>query len=179
MKEDWHVLSRETIFDHPFLKVAVEQVRLPDGKVIRDWPMVHARDYANVLALNALGEALILEGYKHGAGCSSWQVVGGYLEEGEEPLAAIQRELLEETGCQSDDWRYLGSYVVDANRYVGTGHFYVARNVHKIAAPTSTDLETFTLRWVPIPELKKALSDGRIQIVSYALNISLALLTLE
>ena len=38
-----------------------------------------------------------------------------------EPLAAAKRELLEETGYESDDWVSLGSYRVDPNRGWGAG----------------------------------------------------------
>jgi ADP-ribose pyrophosphatase len=179
MKKSWEVLAREPIIDHPFLKVEMEKVVLPNGRVISDWPMVHTRDYVNVLAFNEHGETLILEGYKHGPGRSGWQVVGGYLEADEDPFQAVQRELLEETGYYSDEWRYLSSYVMDANRHVGTGHFFLALNARQISQPDNDDLEDYKLRWVPISELKLALLDGRIMVVSYAINICLGLMAIE
>ncbi|HEY0070398.1 MAG TPA: NUDIX hydrolase [Chloroflexia bacterium] len=178
-EESWEVLGSEPVIDHPFLKVRMQQVRLPDGRVIPDWPFVHTREYVNVFVLNEAGEALILEGYKHGLGRSSWQMVGGYLEEGEDPLLAAQREMREETGYASDDWRHLGSFVVDANRHVGTGHFYLARDARSVARPEHDDLEGFEIRWVSLEEVGRALRDGRVGIISYGVNIALALLALK
>jgi ADP-ribose pyrophosphatase len=178
-EESWQVLGSEPVIEHPFLKVSVQQVRLPDGRVIPDWHIVHTRDYVNVFALNEEGQALILEGYKHGLGRSSWQVVGGYLEEGEDPLRAAQRELLEETGYAAEDWRHLGSFVVDANRHVGTGHFYLARDARPAARPDHDDLEVFEVRWVSLEEVGAALRDGRVGIISYGVNMALALLALR
>jgi ADP-ribose pyrophosphatase len=175
----WQIIESEPLVDHPFLNVAMEKVSLPDGQVIPDWPIVHARDYVNVAAFNEKGDALILEGYKHGARRNGWQVVGGYLEEGESPLAAAQRELVEETGYASDNWRYLGSFIVDANRHVGTGHFFLAADARRVQEPAHNDLEEFSVHWVSLKELKYALVDGRINVISYAVNISLALITLE
>lgn len=177
--ESWEILGREPVLNQPFIKVDMETIRLPDGRIIEDWPRVHARDYVNVLVFNGHGQAMILEGYKHGLGRSSWQVVGGYLEGDEPPLAAVQRELLEETGFVSHDWRYLGSYVIDANRYVSTGHFFVAFDARPGAEPNHDDLEQFGIRWVSIDELKYALLDGRVGVISYAVNICLALMSLE
>jgi ADP-ribose pyrophosphatase len=125
--------------------------------------------------VNEDGLIMILEGYKHGIGRSSWQVVGGYLEPGEEPLAAAQRELLEETGYQSDDWTFLGSYIVDANRRAGQATFFLAQNACQIAPPDHDDLETFTVRWESVEEVKAALGDGRIQGISYATALALGL----
>ncbi|HVF98899.1 MAG TPA: NUDIX hydrolase, partial [Chloroflexia bacterium] len=59
-EESWQVLGSEPVIEHPFLKVSVQQVRLPDGRVIPDWHIVHTRDYVNVFVLNEAGQALIL-----------------------------------------------------------------------------------------------------------------------
>lgn len=178
-EETWQVLGSEPVIDHPFLKVSMQQVRLPDGRVIPDWPIVHTRDYVNVFVLNEAGEALILEGYKHGLGRPSWQMVGGYLERGEDPLLAAQREMLEETGYASEDWQHLGSFVVDANRHVGTGHFYLARDARSVTQANHGDLEGFEVKWVSLEEAGRALWDGRVAIISYAVNIAMALLALR
>jgi ADP-ribose pyrophosphatase len=174
--EKWLELGSRTALDHPYVKVEMREVQLPDGRVIADWPIIHTKDYINALVLNEQGEALILEGYKHALGRSTWQVLGGYLEEGEEPLAAAQRELLEETGYAAADWRHLGSFIMDPNRYTGLGHFFLARNARKVAEADHDDLEAFAIRRVTLDELRRAVADGRVAAVSYALNISLGLL---
>ncbi|MGA7731738.1 MAG: NUDIX hydrolase [Chloroflexia bacterium] len=161
--------------EHPFLRVYMEHVRLPDGRVIEDWPIVGARDYVMVVARNPTGEMLILEGYKHGLGRSSWQVVGGYIEVGEEPLQTAKRELLEEAVYASDDWAHLGTFVVDANRRASWAHIFLARNARPATKPESDDLERTELKWVPVQEAASALSDGRVGIISSAVAIALAL----
>ena len=179
IEESWDVLGSEPVLAHPFLRVEMQQVRLPDGRIISDWPIVHTRDYADVAVQNEAGQIMVLEGYKHGPGRSSWQAPGGYLEPGEAPLDAIKRELLEETGYHSDNWESLGSFVVDANRRVGVGHFFLARNAERTAAPDHNDLEGFEIKWVSMDELKQALSSERIAIMSSATNFALALLALQ
>jgi ADP-ribose pyrophosphatase len=154
-------------------------VRVSDDLTIPDWPIVRTLDYVNVMVVNEDGQLMVLEGYKHGLGRSSWQVVGGYLEPGEEAMAAAQRELLEETGYHSDSWSHLGTFVVDANRYVGQGHFFLARHARCIADPDHDDLETFTVDWVSPAEMLAALFDGRVGVMGYAINIALGLLALK
>lgn len=179
-EETWDVLSSDTAFDHPpFLSVDVEQVRLPDGRIIDGWTTVRARDYANAFVLNQAGDVLVLEGYKHGIGRSSWQMVGGYLEPGEDPLSCMRRELLEETGYASDNWQPLGSFVVDANRRVGVGHFFLARDAKAVAQASNPDGEIFRIKWVSVADIKQVLQDGRVAGLSFAANIALALLALE
>lgn len=175
---DWKVLSSTAMIEHSFVTVAMEEVQLPDGQVIPDWPKIYTQDYVNAMVVNKANEALVLEGYKHGAGRITWQIVGGYLEPGEDPLTAVQRELLEETGYETKDWSYLGSFVVDPNRHIGIGHFFCAQNVEQVAEPDSGDLEEYEMKWVPLKELRYALLDGRLAAVSYATTVALAMLTI-
>lgn len=179
-EESWEVLNSERVLHHPpFLSVNMEQVRLPSGHMIDGWSKVDAGDYANAFVLNEAGEALVLEGYKHGIGKSSWQMVGGYLEPGEDPLSCIRRELLEETGYAGDNWQPLGSFVVDANRRVGVGHFFLARNAKFVTEASNPDGEDFRVKWVSLAEMRQALQDGRVAGLSFAANIALALLALR
>ncbi len=177
-KESWQVLEERRILEHPYVNVIFQKILLPDGQIIPDWPIIQTRNYVNALVVDGAGRAMILEGYKHGHGNSNWQVLGGYLEAGEDPFQAVKRELLEETGYSSDEWRHLGSFTVDANRHVGTGHFFLAQGVHKVAEPDHDDLEEFIIRWVSLADLRQALFDGRVAIASYAINIALGLLAL-
>ncbi|MGW2619235.1 NUDIX hydrolase [Streptomyces sp. NPDC001500] len=75
--------------------------RLPSGKVdtfsVReDVPSVA------VLALTEEGEALVTRQFRPGPGQLVYELPGGYVGAGETPLAAAERELLEETGYGGD-----------------------------------------------------------------------------
>ena len=48
--------------------------------------------------------------------------VGGYVEDGESPVAAARRELMEELGLRTPKLRALGSFMTSANR--GSGRVY-------------------------------------------------------
>ena len=52
-------------------------------------------------------------------GAGKWDLPGGFLEEGEDPLAGLRRELLEETALEIEPVSYLGAFVEPYfNRYV-------------------------------------------------------------
>ncbi|MEM9773575.1 MAG: NUDIX hydrolase [Chloroflexota bacterium] len=172
----WKVGKEEVAFKHPFMQVNLQEVYLPSGQVISDWPIVNLRNYINVVAFDRTGKVLIIDGYKHGIGRSSWQIMGGYVEEGEDPLVAAKRELLEETGLESDQWEPLGTFIGDANRRASEATFFIARNCVKVAEPDSGDLEDYVMRWVLAEEVQQALYDGRIAGISYAAPLALALL---
>ena len=148
----WEIEEERVVIEHPYLRVHFERVRLPDGQVIPDWPRVHAGNYVNAFVQNEDDEVLVLAGYKHGIGRVSWQIVGGYIEDGEEALTTVQRELREETGLEAPIWESLGDFVVDANRHVGTGHLFLARGARQVAAPARDDLEAVEILWVSLDD---------------------------
>jgi ADP-ribose pyrophosphatase len=172
----WKTLSRTPILTvSKFLTVENHVVELPDGRVIDNWPWVITPDYINVVAVTEQGRFLAFRQVKYGVEGDSLAVVGGYLEPGEEPLAAAQRELREETGFAAPDWEPLGSYRVDANRGAGMAHFFLARNARQVTERDADDLEEQILLELSLEEIKLALEQGEFKVLAWAAVLSLAL----
>jgi ADP-ribose pyrophosphatase len=172
----WKTLSKRTVLRYgKFLTVENHRVQLPDGQVIEDWPWIITPDYVNVLAMTKDGEFLCFRQTKYALEGSSLAPVGGYLEPGEEPLAAAQRELLEETGYQAAQWIHLGSYVVDANRGAGTGHLFLACGAHRVAEAQADDLEEQELLHLSRSEVEAALRGCQFKVLPWTALVALAL----
>ena len=145
----WRTLDRETVFaGGPVKEVAIEHVQLPDGRTIPDYYVVRLPDYVLVYAEMNDGTVPILRQYKHGLGRVCLAFPGGALEEGEAPLVAAQRELLEETGCEADDWTSLGSFVTNANQRCNVVHMFRATRCRRASQPASGDLEDTAIEFV-------------------------------
>ena len=175
----WKTIGKQPLCQpNRFLAVELHQVELPDGQRIDDWPWVITPDYVNILARDADGRFLVFSQTKYALNGDSLAVPGGFIEPGEEPLVAAQRELLEETGCTAPEWKALGSYVVDPSRGAGNGHFFLALGAQRVAEPTGGDLEEQKPLRLTRKELEAALAAGEFQALAWTATVALGLLQL-
>ena len=174
--QPWKTLERKLVLDEsPWLKVEHHKVELPSGQVIPNWQWVVTPDYINVVAVTEDGMFVCFRQVKYAFKDGTLAIVGGYLNEGEEPLESAKRELREETGYESDDWVDLGHYRVDPNRGVAVGHLYLARNTHFTSKTDSDDLEEQHLILLTRAEVEDALVKGEFKTMAWTTAIALAL----
>jgi ADP-ribose pyrophosphatase len=74
----------------------------------KDFVVMHAPDWVNVVALTPDDRLVLVRQFRFGANALSLEVPGGVIEQGEDPVAAGMRELSEETGYGGVP-RHLGS----------------------------------------------------------------------
>jgi ADP-ribose pyrophosphatase len=175
--QSWQTLARTPVLHNgKYLTVEMHRVALPDGRIIAEWPWLITPDYVNVAAVTPAGDFLCFRQTKYAVAGTSLAVVGGYLEPGEEPLAAAQRELLEETGYTAPDWVALGRYAVDGNRGCGQAHLFLARNAQWLQPIDADDLEEQELLILSRAQVEEALRAGQFKVLPWATVMALALL---
>lgn len=163
--QSWKTRSRKQVFEAaPYVRVSVETVELPDGAVVDDFFQVDLLPFALIVPVMDDGQILTLRQYKHGPRRISPTFPAGFVEVGEPPLAAAQRELLEETGCVSDDWQPMGSFVDNGNQRGSEGHYFLARSCQRVQDPASGDLEEMVEEYWTPGDLDAALRDGEFAI---------------
>jgi len=176
----WTTLERRTILPHSrYLTVEEHTVRLPDGRVIPDWPWLVTPDFVTVAAVTPAGRWLCLRQTKYAVEGVTWSLPGGFLEPGEAPLAGAQRELREETGHSAERWIPLGGYAVDANRGAGRAFFFLATGAAATGGAVRDDLEEQVLFLPGAGEVRRALLDGRFKSLAWAACAALALVRPE
>jgi ADP-ribose pyrophosphatase len=172
----WQILKdREVYAAPPWITVHRQQLRLPNGRIVEDYHQIDLRDYVIIVAQTPDGKYLIERQYKHGVGKVSLLLPGGVIEDGEEPLPAAKRELLEETGYEADEWRGMGVYVSNANYGCGRAHVFIARNARKVAEPHSGDLEDMEILLMDSSELIEAIRAGEMTVVGAVAAVAWAL----
>jgi ADP-ribose pyrophosphatase len=176
----WKTRSRRLILDAgKFLRVEQHEVELPNGHVIPDWTWVVTPDFVNVAAITEAGDFVCFRQTKYAVDGITLAPVGGYIEPGEDPLLAAQRELREEAGYDAREWVSLGTYAVDGNRGAGTAYLYLALDAYPSAKHTSDDLEEQELILLNRDQVRQAVLDGSFKVVSWMALMAAALVFKE
>src|SRR5436190_2019978 len=175
--ETWKILGRTTVLqsgDGKYLTVENHRIGLPNGQIIEEWAWLITPDFVNVVVVTEDGKFVCFRQTKYAAAGVSLAVVGGYLEPGEEPLAAAQREVLEETGYAAPKWLALGLYAVDGNRGCGHAHLFLATGARWVQPIHADDLEEQALLLLNRQEVEVALHNGEFKILPWSTAVALA-----
>ncbi len=173
--EPWETLKARDIFvAEPWIRLSVEKVRLPDGRVVDDYYQMQLMDCVIIFAQTPEGKVVVERQYKHGVRKITLTLPTGGVGEGEDPLAAAERELKEETGYTSPDWRALGHFVQMGNQGGGTVHVFKARSAQKVSEPIASDLEEMDIVLMEGEELMKAIRERDICVLSTVTSILMA-----
>lgn len=171
----WQTLSRRTVFSGgPIREVAIEEVQLPDGRMVDDYYVVRMPDYVLIFVEMDDGTVPLFRQYRHGLRRICLTFPGGTIDGDESPLDCAKRELLEELGCSAERWQSLGHYVTNANQGCNTSHLFRASGCKVISAPHSDDLEDTEVEYLTRDALLNPNLPTEIGLVSHVALLLLA-----
>lgn len=152
----WKILSSEYLIKRPWLTARRDVVELPDGRINKEYYVLEYPTWINVTAITKDGQMVLVRQYRHALGQTNFEIVAGVVEQGESPLEAAKRELLEEAGYGGSEWREIA--VVSANPSTTTNltHCFLATGVEKISGQhldATEDIEVYLFSQEEVKEM--------------------------
>ena len=153
-------LSSELVYDGRVIKVSKDQVKCPNGEQsIRE--IVHHRGGVGILF--KVDDKFIFEKqYRYALGEEIIEMPAGKLEEGEIPLEAAKRELLEETGYRPLEMVHLGDSYPTPGYSSEVIHLYYCPKAVKEERHLDKD-EDIELIYLTLEEIEQMIAEGKIK----------------
>ncbi len=150
----WRELGRRRLLDCRIFSVQ-EAIRQRDDKNPGTFYLIDAPDWAGVIPVVNTPEGrkfVMIQQYRHGTGRRSIEFPGGIIDAGEDPVLAISRELLEETGYAADMIIPLGSLSPNPAMMTNRFHAFVAEDCRLVREPELDEHEDIRVLLMPEDE---------------------------
>lgn len=169
----WLRESERTLVSTRILDLRSERFRHPVRGTERDFVIIHAPDWVNVVAVTKDARIVLVRQFRFGIDALSLEIPGGVIEEGEEPVAAGIRELSEETGYGGGRVRLLGSVNPNPAIQDNRCHFVLVEDAVPVDPTKWDDDEEIQVSTAPIAE---ALSLARNGGITHSLSVAALML---
>ncbi len=163
------ILSEEYISNHIYFTARKDSFETPDGKIVDPYFVVELPASAAAMAITESNEVILVKQYRHPLRETLIELPGGFIDPAEQPLQAIQRELLEETGYAFSSFHYLGITAANPGVLNNFTHLFLALGGKKIATQSLDENEEIEIILKPLLEVKLMLQHNEIKQSMHAL----------
>ncbi|MBS1119059.1 MAG: hydrolase [Deltaproteobacteria bacterium] len=158
----WRLGARYPGSDYKIFKTAFVDGIHPLTGASMQFSLIECVDWVNIIALTPDDRVVLIRQFRPGTNSVCVEIPGGMIDPGEQPLVAAARELEEETGYTSNDWRMLGKVAPNPAIQSNHLHTYLALGARPTHPQRLDGSEVIALETVPLPEVQDMLRDGRI-----------------
>lgn len=173
----WEEIRTEHIVQDPWIDFRRSAYRFPDGRVFEPFYSYSRKDYVVIVPLDEQGKYLCVRQFRQGIKKVTTEFPAGGIERAdgreygkdrdraasEDALKAAKRELLEETGYESSQWKHLLTVPSNATLADNYAHIFVARNCRKSGEQKLDETEFLNVRKYSAPEIGKLIEEGNFQ----------------
>jgi len=157
----WKIRGARTTYEDRWIRVELVDVEPPDGRRF-EHHVVRLDRVAVALVVDTDHRVLTLWRYRFATDQWGYEIVGGLVEEGEDPVVTAAREAVEETG-----WRPVGEaeHLVSFQPLPGMVdsmiHAFLWRGAEKVGEPSDAE-EAARIEWIPVDRLVELVRRGEV-----------------
>lgn len=162
MKNPWKTLSKEIVYDNPWIQVTHRQVITPRGTE-GIYGLVHFKNLAiGIVPLDEEENTWLVGQYRYALDQYSWEIPEGGCPIGlESPLESARRELAEEAGIRAGKWTKVLDLHNSNSVTDEAGMVFLAQEL-SFGQPDPEDTEELQIRKLPFREALEMIFRGEI-----------------
>lgn len=152
----WTTFGERPLYDNQWVRLTLVDVAAPNGE---RWEhhVVSLDQVAIAMLVNEQDEVLMLHRYRFAVDQWGYELLGGLVEEGEEPAATAAREAVEESGWRpTGEPKLLATFEPLPGMVRSRTDIYLFRGAEHVGEPTDTE-EAGTLAWIPVDRVRELL----------------------
>jgi ADP-ribose pyrophosphatase len=169
LPKSWPVISSRLERVFRIFNLRTDRARSPLTGAEHDFVVLESAPWVNVIPLTRAQDVILIRQYRHGIREVTLEIPGGMVEEADTPLAAAKRELLEETGCQGEEWIDLGFVYPNPAIQDNRCHTFLALGVTQAGPQALDEKEDIEVLRRPLAEIPRLIREGEI---SHALVVA-------
>lgn len=160
--DSWERISSETVAECRVFDIRQDTcARSSDGKR-SDFFVIESPDWVNIIAVTKEEEIVLIEQFRHGVEEMHLELPGGLIDPDEKPQDAAARELLEETGYSSANWKLIGNSRPNPAIQNNTIYHFLALECEKNSGTAFDPNESIITKLVPETEVEELIVVGSI-----------------
>ena len=156
----WRINSSHILISDKWLRLRADSCETSEGAKVDPYYVIESPDFVVIFATTTDHHLVLVRQYRHAASTVTLELPAGRVDHAEDPIAAAQRELLEETGYAGRSATVLRSLSPNAPRYANRMHVILMENVELVAAPNDDILERIHTVLLPMARAGELLADA-------------------
>lgn len=185
----WEEMHTEHIVRDEWIDFRRSSYRFPNGEVFEPFYSYSRRDYVVIVATDSEGNYICVRQFRQGIKEVTTEFPAGGIERkdgkeyggsgdgsAEDALEAAKRELMEETGYESKEWKHL--LTVPSNATIADNYAYLfkAGNCRQVSGQNLDNTEFLNVEKHSARDIEKLITEGHFQ---QAMHITAWLLSLR
>ncbi|SMO37400.1 NUDIX hydrolase [Solitalea koreensis] len=175
---NWKKLSSNYLLKDSWATLRVDTCETPEGKIVTPYYVLEYSNWANAVAITEENKVLMVRQYRHGAGKVMLEIPGGVIDEGEQPIESIRRELLEETGYEFNHIEATAVIYPNPSTSNNLTYCFLARGGKKTQEQQLDHSEDIIVEEISIDELKHLALTNQLPQALHTASVFYALLKL-
>ncbi len=159
----WERLASDIAYACRIFSIRRDRAHFSRDGAEHEFHVIQSTDWVNIIPITTAGDVVLVRQFRHGIRECTLEIPGGMIDaEDATPLVAARREMIEESGYDSECVEPLGSIRPNPAIQNNTCHSFVARDVERRHVPSFDSTEETEVVLVPLVRIPDLIRSGEI-----------------